>query len=79
MDHSIKSRLLKKYEAGQDICQTQGENPAMDFYSPFGPMIAKVKSPPALLDRINAYADGKISSDKGREFILPREVCFDGG
>lgn len=27
MDHSIKSRLLKKYEAGQDICQTQGENP----------------------------------------------------
>jgi len=79
MDHSIKSRLLKKYEAGPDVCRTQGENPAMDFYSPFGPMIAKVQSPTALLDRINAYVDGKISGDEGRELILPRELCFDGG
>jgi Putative 2OG-Fe(II) oxygenase len=79
MDHSIKSKLLKKYEAGQDICQTQGENPAMDFYSPFGPMIAKVQSPPALLERINAYAEERILRDQGREIILPREVCFDGG
>jgi hypothetical protein len=79
MDHSIKSSLLKKYEAGPDILQTQGENPATDFYSPFGPMIANVQTPPALLDRINAYADGKLSSDKGREIMLPREVCFDGG
>jgi hypothetical protein len=57
MDHSIKSKLLKKYEAGHDVCHTQGENPAMDFYSPFGPMIANVQAPPAWLDRINAYAD----------------------
>ncbi len=79
MDHSIKSKLLKKYEAGPDILRTQGENPAMDFYSPFGPMIAKVQSPPGLLDRINAFADGIISGDTGREVLLPREVCFDGG
>jgi len=27
MDHSIKSKLLKKYEAGLDVRHTQGENP----------------------------------------------------
>lgn len=79
MDHSIKSRLLKKYEAGHDVCQTQGENPAMDFYSPFGPMIAKVQTPGALLERINAYADGRVSGSEGRELLLPREVSSGGG
>ncbi|MEO8156882.1 MAG: putative 2OG-Fe(II) oxygenase [Betaproteobacteria bacterium] len=79
MDHGIKSRLLKKYEAGQDVCLSQGENPVMDFYSPFGPMIAKVQSPPDLLARINAYADARISGDKGCELVLPREICAEGG
>jgi hypothetical protein len=79
MDHSIKTRLLKKYEAGADACQTLGENPPMAFYSPFGPMIAKVQTPPALLDRINAYADGQVSGSEGRELLLSREVCSDGG
>jgi hypothetical protein len=79
VDHGIKSKLLKKYEAGQDVCLTQGEDPAMDFYSPFGPMIAKVQSPPALLDRINAFADGKVAADEGRELIVPRELCSEGG
>lgn len=79
MDHSIKSRLLKKYEAGQDVCLSQGENPVMDFYSPFGPMIAKVQSPPDLLARINAHADARVSGDKGCELALPREICAEGG
>ncbi len=79
MDHSIKSRLLKKYEAGHDVCQTQGENPPMEFYSPFGPMIAKVQMPDALLERINAYADDKVSASEGRELLLPREVSSGGG
>jgi hypothetical protein len=79
MDHSIKTRRLKKYEAGQEACKTDGEDPAMDFYSPFGPMIAKVRLPQALLDRINGYADGKVFADEGQEIIVPREVCFDGG
>ena len=79
MDHSIKTRLLKKYEAGQEACKTDSGHPAMDFYSPFGPMIAKVRAPQALLDRINSYADGKIVAGEGREIIVPREVCIDGG
>jgi len=79
MDHSIKTRLLKKYEAGADACQTLGESPPMAFYSPFGPMIAKVQTPPSLLDRINAYADGQVSGSEGRELLLSREVCSDGG
>ena len=42
-------------------------------------MIAKVQSPPASLDRINAYADSRISGDEGRELIVPRELCSEGG
>jgi hypothetical protein len=79
MDHSIKTRLLKKYEAGPEICKSDGGEPAMDFYSPFGPMIAKVRAPQALLDRVNAFADERLSADQGRELIVPREVCFEGG
>jgi len=67
MDHSIKTRLLKKYEAGQEACKTDSGHPAMDFYSPFGPMIAKVRAQQALLDRINGYADGKFVAGEGRE------------
>ncbi len=79
MDHSIKSRLLKKYEAGQDASHTQAGNPPMDFYSPFGPMIAKVQTPPELLARINAHADARVSAEEGRELIVPREACSEGG
>ena len=76
MDHSIKTRLLKKYEAGADACQTLGESPPMAFYSPFGPMIAKVQTPPSLLDRINAYADGQVSGSEGRELLLGGSQCL---
>jgi hypothetical protein len=78
MDHGIKSRLLRKYEGGADVVRRDG-NPPMDFYSPFGPMIAKTACPAALLDRINRYADSRVSADKGAEIILPPDFCSDGG
>jgi glutathione S-transferase len=79
MDHSIKTRRLKKYEAEHEACKTDGGNPATDFYSPFGPMIAKVRAPQALLDHINGFAEENVFAEQGREFIVPSEVCFDGG
>jgi len=51
----------------------------MDFFSPFGPMIAKVNVPVSLVDRINKYADGVVSSRQGMEFVLPQSFVFDGG
>lgn len=79
MDHSIKTRLLRKYEAGAHVCATEGDDPPMDFYSPFGPMIAKVKLPAAVLERVNAYADPLLSGNRGQELHLPRDVSFAGG
>lgn len=79
IDHSVKARALGKYEGAAQICLTDAKEPAMDFYSPFGPMIAKVQTPRPLLDAINAYADGKVSPDEGRELLLPQEIAFGGG
>jgi hypothetical protein len=79
MKINLKSQLLRRYEAATTPCATDGTSPTMDFYSPFGPLIAKVTVPPALIDRLNAYADGIVSPDKGSEFALPQNLVFDGG
>ena len=79
IDHSIKSRLLKKYEGALDVHHTLDGNPPMDFFSPFGPMIAKVQVPRPLLDRINAWADALVAPDEGRELRVPKEVSSEGG
>lgn len=51
----------------------------MEFFSPFGPMIAKTRMPQALLDRINRYADGEAAPGKGKEFLLPADLIAEGG
>ncbi len=79
IDHSIKARLLKKYEAAADSVRTLDGNPAMELYSPFGPMIAKVQLPAPLIERLNAYADSRVVPGEGREFTIPKEVSAQGG
>jgi hypothetical protein len=79
MKHTTKTKLLKRYEAEPTIFATEEGDPPLDFYSPFGPMIVKAALPQALLERINGYADAKVSSEKGSEFTLPQEFVFDGG
>lgn len=74
-----KERLLKKYEAEARVCATGEGDPALHFYSPFGPMIAKSKLPEALLQRINRYADGVVSAEKSTEFLLPDSLVTEGG
>ena len=74
-----KERRLKKYEGEARVCATQAGDPAMEFYSPFGPMIAKMKFPADLVQRINGYADTVAAPDKGSEFILPEGFITSGG
>ncbi|MFI5455222.1 MAG: putative 2OG-Fe(II) oxygenase [Isosphaerales bacterium] len=76
---SNRTQLLRRYEAEANICATDGEDPGMDFYSPFGPMIAKVTVPATLLNHINKYADEVVAGHQGMEFVLPQSVVFDGG
>lgn len=79
MKINVKSQLLRRYEAATTPYANDGALPVMDFYSPFGPLIAKVTVPPSLIDRLNAYADGIVSADRGSEFPLPQNLVFDGG
>ena len=73
MSDTLKTRLLRRYEAGAHVCSSDR---GLDFYSPFGPLIAKTEVPAALVDRLNAFADTVVSDGKGMEFIVPQEVAF---
>ena len=74
--HTDKTRALKKYEADPAGFNKAGSG--MEVISPFGPMIAKFRVPDPLVQIINRYADGIVSSDTGSEFILPEDVVDDG-
>jgi len=76
MADNLKTRLLKRYEAGADVCATDAGDPALDFYSPFGPLIAKAVVPAALIETINAYADTVVSAGTSMEFVVPEDVAF---
>src|SRR5690349_765419 len=65
MTDTLKTRLLRRYEADADICSTDAGDPTLGFYSPFGPLIAKAEVPLALVDRLNAFADTIVSDGKG--------------
>ena len=74
-----KERLLRKYEANARAWATDAGDPPMELFSPFGPMIAKMRMPEALINRINRYADGEMTPGTGRELLLPGELITDGG
>jgi hypothetical protein len=76
MSDSLKTRLLKRYEASADVYSTDARDPALDFYSPFGPLIAKAEVPAALVERINAYADATLSDGTPGELIVPQHIAF---
>lgn len=73
-----KTRSLKKFEAEPRASFTDQASPSMDFFSPFGPMIAKTQMPQSLMDPINHYADQVVSSSRGSEFIYPEDLAFSG-
>ena len=76
---ATKERLLKKYEAAAIACATDAASPAMDFYSPFGPMIAKTRLPDSVLDRINRHVDTLVEPGVGKELLLPPALLAEGG
>lgn len=77
MDINQKTRQLKKYEAQHSpvLVSEQGTQ----YFSPFGPLIAKFKIPATIIDTLNDYADGICEENLGSEFMLPAEVVFNGG
>ncbi len=74
-----KTRRLRKYEAAATIAAADEAEPRLDFYSPFGPLVARTRLPDALIGRINAHADAIVAPDRGSEFLLPGELIFGGG
>jgi hypothetical protein len=76
MAETLKTRLLRRYEADAGVFSTDAGNPPLDLYSPFGPLIARAEVPAALVTRLNAFADTVVSGSKGSEFIVPQEVAF---
>jgi hypothetical protein len=76
MTDTLKTRLLRRYEASADVYTTVAGDPSLDLFSPFGPMIGKTVVPAALVDRLNAYVDTVVEAGKGMEFVLPQDVAF---
>jgi hypothetical protein len=74
-----KSRSLRRYEAEAVAQLEDGGPPPFKFFSPFGPMIAKTTLAPALVDKINGFADRHVQPGQGRELLLPQEFVVDGG
>jgi hypothetical protein len=77
-DPNAKERRLRKYEAAAQPCATAPGDPPLEFYSPFGPMIAKTRLPETLVARLNRYVDGVVR-DQSAELMLPANVVSEGG
>ncbi len=77
-------RRLIRYEAAPTVCKQERtrEGEALDFYSPFGPMIARTRAPAVLLERINHYTDQTLAGRSGARldhFSLPESFVLEGG
>src|SRR5262245_47849934 len=74
-----KERRLKKYEAAAEPLAAAAGDPPLEFFSPFGPMIARARVPQALVERVNRYADGVAQAERSSEFLLPESLVAEGG
>jgi hypothetical protein len=73
------TRRLRRYEAEATPCALDSAGPPMEFFSPFGPLVARLRLPPELVQRINNHADRLVSSDTSSEFLLPQDFVSEGG
>ena len=74
-----KTKRLRRYEADATPDAVDTAGPQMDLFSPFGPLIARLRLPQDIVDRVNDYADALVSPDKSMEFLLPRNFVAEGG
>ena len=76
-------RRLSRYEAAETPCAREPleDGGAMDFFSPFGPMIARLRAPASLVESVNRYMGAKIAAHPGRleHFSLEERFLFEGG
>ena len=79
MKTPVKTRALRKYEAEPRVVASAAGEPRIDLFSPFGPMIGKVRLPDGVVAKVNAFADTRALRDKSSEFYVPPEVAFAGG
>ena len=75
-------RRLRRYEAEQTVVAQSG---SMDFFSPFGPMISRVRLPDALVQQVNGRLDAAIAREEAAtgarvgELTLSQEAVAEGG
>ncbi|MBL8811163.1 MAG: hypothetical protein JNM43_13385 [Planctomycetaceae bacterium] len=71
-------RRLKKYEAEPLVLHSLGDNPRMDFLSPFGPLIGRTRLPEETVAYLNEEADRILTSGQNAEFQIPETICREG-
>jgi hypothetical protein len=73
----IRSRRLRKYEAQAEPLAPDhpraGET-GLECFSPFGPMIARLRVPDDLVRQVNRYADDCLVDGRGGELLLPESL-----
>ncbi len=74
-----KTRRLKKYEASEAVAFSSVDSPAMDFLSPFGPLIGRTRISVDLIDHLNSVSDAVLTPGQGAEFQLSEADCSWGG
>ncbi|APZ91643.1 hypothetical protein [Fuerstiella marisgermanici] len=79
MDDVEKLRRLSKYEAQDAVLFRDGDAEAMEFYSPFGPLIGRTQVTLHLIDHVNDHVEDILPSDRGTELLLSEEFCLSGG
>jgi hypothetical protein len=73
-----KTRSLRKYEGDHSVVAVDPAEPSLEFFAPFGPLMAKTRIAPSLVQRINAFADGIVRPAQGSEFLVPEDVAKAG-
>jgi hypothetical protein len=76
---ATKTRSLRKYEGDHSIVAVDPREPKLEFFAPFGPLIAKTTIAPAVLQRVNAFADSMVKPAQSSEFLVPEDVAKAGG
>jgi len=77
----IRSRRLRKYEAPAEALapdQPRAGEPELECFSPFGPMIARLRVPDDLVQRVNRHVDGCLEDGRGGELLLPESLVASG-
>jgi hypothetical protein len=71
MTDEYRRRLARHEAAAEPIAREDG----VELFSPFGPLIARLRAPDALVERLNRYADSRAED----HFSVPAAAFAEGG